>query len=149
MPKIALRIGELAARSGRSVHTIRWYEAQGLLPTVPRDAGGRRVYSTRHVEWLDLMERLRRSGMSVADLRQYTRLAQQGAATLGATCAMLEEHRETVQAQIAEWQQALRLIDEKAAFYRRWQKTGERPASRPHKTAVSERKRPLQRASAR
>lgn len=147
MPKIALRIGELAARSGRSVHTIRWYEAQGLLPTVPRDAGGRRVYSTRHVDWLELMERLRRSGMSVADLRKYTRLAQHGAATLGATRALLEEHREMVEAKIAEWQQALQLIDEKVAFYRRWQKTGERPPSKAHKTAISEEKRPLQRSS--
>ncbi len=25
-------IGELVRRSGRSVHTLRWYEAQGLMP---------------------------------------------------------------------------------------------------------------------
>ena len=33
---LKIRIGELAARTGRSVHTIRWYEQQGLLPPVPR-----------------------------------------------------------------------------------------------------------------
>ena len=38
------RIGTLATRSGRSIHTIRWYESQGLIPGVERDAGGRRVY---------------------------------------------------------------------------------------------------------
>ena len=32
-----LRIGELARLSGRSVHTIRWYEAQRLMPGAARD----------------------------------------------------------------------------------------------------------------
>nr|WP_282597177.1 MerR family transcriptional regulator [Rhizobacter sp. SG703] len=31
-----MRIGELAERTGRSVHAIRWYEAQGLSATVRR-----------------------------------------------------------------------------------------------------------------
>ena len=43
----ALGIGELAARTGRTVHAIRWYEAQGLIPGVVRDPGGRRRYSER------------------------------------------------------------------------------------------------------
>lgn len=50
-----LHIGDIAGRTGRSVHTIRWYERQGLIPGVSRDAGGRRVYSDYHVGWLDLM----------------------------------------------------------------------------------------------
>ena len=33
------------AATGRTVHTIRWYERQGLIPGVCRDGGGRRVYS--------------------------------------------------------------------------------------------------------
>lgn len=57
-----LRIGEVARRTGRSLHTIRWYESQGLIPGVRRDRAGHRVYSEHHVGWLDLMERLRRTG---------------------------------------------------------------------------------------
>ena len=68
---LKLRIGELAQRTGRSVHTIRWYEQQGLLPTVPR-LGTHRLYSNRHVEWLELMDRLRLSGMPISELRRYT-----------------------------------------------------------------------------
>lgn len=124
---LQLRIGELAARTGRSIHTIRWYERQGLLPPVPR-LGRQRVYSNRHVEWLELMERLRRSGMSVAQLRAYTALAQRGAPTLGETRALLLAHRAQVEARIAEWRQALELIDQKIAFYTAWMEQGERPA---------------------
>jgi DNA-binding transcriptional MerR regulator len=79
---LKLRIGELAQRTGRSVHTIRWYEQQGLLPPVPR-LGTHRLYSNRHVEWLELMDRLRLSGMPIAELRRYTALAQRGACQPG------------------------------------------------------------------
>jgi DNA-binding transcriptional MerR regulator len=44
----SFRIGELAARTGRSVHAIRWYESLGLMPGVVRDGGGRRVYEEGH-----------------------------------------------------------------------------------------------------
>ena len=77
-----LRIGEMASRTGRSIHTIRWYETQGLIPDVVRDGGGRRVYSEHHIRWLDLMERLRCTGMSITQMREYTALARQGAPRL-------------------------------------------------------------------
>jgi DNA-binding transcriptional MerR regulator len=126
---LKIRIGELAARTGRSVHTIRWYEQQGLLPPVPR-LGAQRVYSNRHVEWLELMERLRASGMTVAELRRYTSLAQRGPSALEATRALLLAHRERVDARIAEWKRARSLIDAKIAFYTQWIEEGRRPP--PH-----------------
>jgi DNA-binding transcriptional MerR regulator len=123
---LRLRIGELAQRTGRSVYTIRWYESQGLLPPVPRQ-GANRVYSNRHVEWMELMDRLRQSGMSVAELRAYTALAQRGAATLEQTLAMLEQHQARVDLRIAEWQRAREVIEAKIGFYKLWRQTGKRP----------------------
>ena len=123
---LKIRIGELARRTGRSEHTIRWYEKQGLLPPVPR-LGTHRVYSNRHVEWLDLMDRLRASGMSVAQLRRYTALAQRGAPALEQTREVLRAHRRQVEASIAQWQRALVLIDGKIDFYTRWIEGGARP----------------------
>lgn len=88
-----LRIGGVASRTGRSVHTIRWYERQGLLPGVARDGGGRRIYSEHHVGWLDLMERLRATGMSITQMREYTALGKQGAAALRQRRALLSKHQ--------------------------------------------------------
>lgn len=42
-----MRIGELAARTGVSVRSLRYYEAQGLL-TPQRTAAGQRVYGPHH-----------------------------------------------------------------------------------------------------
>lgn len=130
-PLPSLRIGELSARSGRSIHAIRWYETQGLIPGVVRDAGGRRVYTTLHVDWLDLMDRLRRTGMSIAEMRAYTALVRQGRATLQQRKDMLQAHRARVLARIAEWTVALRLIDSKIDYYGEWVATGHRPKGQP------------------
>jgi DNA-binding transcriptional MerR regulator len=123
------RIGTLAARTGRSIHAIRWYEAQGLIPGVIRDSGGRRVYSELHLSWLDLMDRLRRTGMSIAQMRRYTALVKQGRKTLRQRQLLLRKHRKDVERTIVEWQQALHLIDSKIDFYGEWLATGKRPTA--------------------
>jgi DNA-binding transcriptional MerR regulator len=127
----SLHIGQLSARTGRSVHTIRWYEAQGLMPGVARDGGGRRVYQEEHVDWLDLMDRLRRTGMSIAQMRRYTALVKQGRATLAERQQMLAEHRARVEANLADLQAALALLDRKIDFYGEWMSTGHQPRRRP------------------
>jgi DNA-binding transcriptional MerR regulator len=140
-----MRIGELSSRSGRSIHTIRWYERQGLIPGVERDPGGRRLYTELHVSWLDLMDRLRRTGMSIAQMREYTALVRKGRSTLRERQVLLTAHRARVTATIADWSVALRLIDAKIDFYGEWLTTGERPDRRP---AVST-TRPMTRAARR
>ena len=44
------RIGEVAAKSGVSIDTLRYYEKRGLLPAAPRTASGYRMYSPEIVE---------------------------------------------------------------------------------------------------
>jgi DNA-binding transcriptional MerR regulator len=129
----SLFIGEVASRTGRSVHAIRWYEAQGLMPGVIRDGGGRRVYRDYHVGWLDLMERLRSTGMSIAQMRDYTNLVRQGSASLEQRRALLAAHQGRVRETIARWTEALALIDAKVEFYDEWVANGERPAVSPHR----------------
>lgn len=122
-----LHIGGLARLSGRSVHTIRWYEAQGLIPRVGRDGGGRRVYEREHVEHLVFLERMRQAGMSVADMRRLTELSMAGWRTLGDRQALLLAHRAQVEGQIRDLRDALRLIDEKVAYYAAWAERKKRP----------------------
>jgi DNA-binding transcriptional MerR regulator len=126
-----LLIGALAERCGKSVHAIRWYEAQGLVPGVARDAGGRRRYREQHVAWLALMERLRVTGMSIAEMRRYAGLVAQGRRSLAERRAMLAAHRAEVLATMARWQEALAALDRKLDFYDDWIATGQRPAHDP------------------
>lgn len=135
------RIGDVAARTGRSVHTIRWYESQRLIPGVERDGGGRRVYFAAHLGWLDLLDRLRRTGMSIAEMRAYTALVERGRGTLKQRRDLLAAHRARVARTITEWTEALRLLDDKLAFYGTWIETGHRPREVPRLPASAPRRR--------
>ena len=134
---LTLHIGELAALSGRTVHAIRWYDAQGLIPGVARDGAGRRVFTERHLDWLALVDRLRSTGMSVADIRRYAGLVRQGHAGLPGQRELLAAHRTRVAGALAEWQAALALLDSKLAFYEQWLTTGERPESEVRNSKTS------------
>ncbi len=129
----SLHIGEVATRTGRSVHAIRWYEAQGLVPGVERDGGGRRVYTEHHVGWLEFMDRLRGTGMSVAQMRAYTALVKKGSGALDERRALLRAHQARVLENIARWTEALTLIEAKLEFYDEWVAKGTRPPVGPHR----------------
>ncbi|MFE9743317.1 MerR family transcriptional regulator [Saccharothrix saharensis] len=58
-----MRIGELAARTGVSVRSLRYYEEQGLL-TSTRSAGGQRHYAEGDVERVAFVQRLYAAGLS-------------------------------------------------------------------------------------
>jgi DNA-binding transcriptional MerR regulator len=70
-PARTLRIGELAARTGTTPRTIRYYEEVGLLPARSHEAKGtHRIYDEGDVETLDSLVRLRELlGLSLDDLR--------------------------------------------------------------------------------
>ena len=63
-----LLIGDVARLSGLSIDTLRYYDRAGLLGAVHRDGGGRRVFDRDTLGLLDVVLRLRRTGMPVEDV---------------------------------------------------------------------------------
>ena len=58
-----MRIGELAARAGVSVRSLRYYEEQGLLTAI-RSASSQRLYVDSDVERVRFLQRLYAAGLS-------------------------------------------------------------------------------------
>ena len=58
-----MRIGDLSARTGASVRSLRYYEEQGLLSST-RSAGGQRHYAEGDVERVAFVQRLYAAGLS-------------------------------------------------------------------------------------
>lgn len=110
-------IAEVAERTGLSKDTLRWYETEGLIPGVGRDTSGYRAYDDRTVAVIELVIRLRRTGMSVRDARDFVAMTRQGAATHGRRLALLEGHRRQVVTRLAQVQGDLRAIQEKIDHY--------------------------------
>ena len=113
-----LSIGEVARRTGLSVHALRFYEREGLFASpVHRATSGRRVYSEWHVDWLDVCQRLRASGMPLADIRRYAALVRDGEGNEDQRLRLLRQHRQHVTAQLAELAECLELITFKIELY--------------------------------
>ncbi|MEN3308541.1 MAG: hypothetical protein V7603_4743 [Micromonosporaceae bacterium] len=110
-------VSEAAAKVGLSVHTLRWYEQEGLVEPVGRDTAGRRRYSDGELDWLVLLTKLRSTGMPVRDMRRYAELARLGDGTVGQRLRLFQEHRERVLRRIAELQRDLEAIEYKIEIY--------------------------------
>lgn len=62
-----MRINSIAVLTGATQKALRYYEALGLLGTVPRQ-GRYRAYGAAHVELVALIRRAQRFGFSLAEL---------------------------------------------------------------------------------
>ena len=65
--EITMRIGELAAATGLSRDTLRFYEERGLL-AARRRANGYREYPPEAVEWLCYLRSAQALGFTLADI---------------------------------------------------------------------------------
>lgn len=112
-----MRIGELAACTGVSAHTLRYYERIGLLPRAARGLSGHREYDPSILVWIGFLGRLKTTGMPISGMLRYARLREGGAATVAERRLLLEEHRALVRAHVAELQDCLAVLDTKIAGY--------------------------------
>ncbi|NGO12944.1 MerR family transcriptional regulator [Streptomyces sp. HC44] len=110
-------ISEVVAFTGLTAHTLRWYERIGLMPHIDRSHTGQRRYSNRDLDWLDLVGKLRLTGMPVADMVRYAELVREGDHTYGDRFELLKATRQDVLSRIAELQDTLAVLDRKINFY--------------------------------
>jgi DNA-binding transcriptional MerR regulator len=114
-----LSIGDVARRTGLSVHALRFYEREGLLLSehVARGTAGRRLYGPEDVRWLGICTKLRRSGMPLAQIRRFAELVREGPGNEEQRLELLREHQRRVEEQLAELDECLRIISRKVGVY--------------------------------
>ncbi|QQS02515.1 MAG: MerR family transcriptional regulator [Austwickia sp.] len=130
-PGVAVGIADVAAATGLTRDTLRWYEREGLIPAVSRGGDGRRRYDAATVRLIELLLRLRRTGMPVADMKRFVELLGEGAASHGRRMALLQAQRLRVLAVQRQLADDLAAIDAKIQHYAHLidagQDCGERP----------------------
>jgi len=65
-----LSIGELSSQLEMSQRTIRYYEEIGLLNSIKRVEGGRRIYTEKDLRRLKLIKRLKIMGMTLSEMQE-------------------------------------------------------------------------------
>ncbi len=111
-------IKEAAQIMGIPATTLRYYDRQGLLPFVERKQSGYRVFSDNDIMLLRVIDCLKRSGMELKDIRQFTEWLREGDASLEKRYQMFLERKEAVEQQMAEMQKTLDMINHKCWYYK-------------------------------
>lgn len=100
-----------------SAYTIRYYEKEGLLPSVSRDDNGIRLFTDKDLEWIRLVRCFRDTGMSVAEIKRYVCLCLQGDDSIPVRRQIIAQHRQAVEQKIEQMQDYLVKLNKKLSMY--------------------------------
>jgi DNA-binding transcriptional MerR regulator len=114
-----LNIQQAAIACKVSAHTLRYYERIGLLPAIARDSNGYRQYSEYDLGAVNILLRLRDTGMPIQGMKQFATLLAQGDSAIGERLELLEQHQKAVHQRILELQTNLEAIETKIQIYRK------------------------------
>lgn len=104
-------ISALSRKTGLSIHTLRFYEKEGILRYVERTPSGRRVYSDDSLACLLGVLCLKAAGFSLPEIKAFFDRTREGAGSLPERLEMLRRARAHLVAQREHLERSLRLID--------------------------------------
>ncbi|KQY94003.1 MerR family transcriptional regulator [Paenibacillus sp. Root52] len=110
-------IGEVAKKLDLTVYTLRYYDREGLMPFVERTSSGTRLFKESDIDFLKIIQCLKATGMPIKDIKDFIAWCSEGDSTLKQRHEMFMERRASVEAQIAELQKTMEVIDHKCAYY--------------------------------
>jgi MerR family transcriptional regulator, copper efflux regulator len=122
----ALKIGEVARRSGLSIKTIRFYSEEGLIHPIARSEGGYRLFSEAVFAELALIRTLKAMEIPLHDVRRILESRRSGFCTCESLQGRIRDKAGEIEQKIA----ALRdLHTELEDLLSRWQHCGGRKGS--------------------
>ncbi len=134
-------IGQTAKMMNVTTHTLRYYEKEGLLPFVRKNASGLRVFSDNDLGWLAMIECLKETGMPLKGIKQYIDWYIEGDATLQQRLDMFKAQKQKVEEQIALYRKHLDKINYKINMYTEAVKRGSWDKMMEEKLLAEEKKK--------
>lgn len=124
-----LRIGELAAQSGVTPDTLRYYERLGLMPRACRTAGGFRLFPKGATARVRFIKQAQANGLSLAEIRQLLACRDGGVdrcrrvhrllglklAEIQTKLVQLREFEQVLRDQMAQCERALKMAGRKSS----------------------------------
>jgi len=96
-----MRTGELAARAGVNLQTVRFYERRGILPKPARTPRGYRVYSSEAVRLIRFIKRAQELGFTLDEVEELLRLRNNRRSSCAAVKSAGKAKMADVEAKIA------------------------------------------------
>ena len=95
--KTRYTISALSRKTGLSVHTLRFYEKEGIIRHVERTASGRRVYGDDSIGCLIGALCLKQARLTLAQIKEFFDLTVRGSESLPHRLEMLSTARENLE----------------------------------------------------
>lgn len=117
-------IGEIANLLNITPSTLRYYEKEGLLPSVERTEGGIRVYTQKDVDWLKLIECLKKTQMPIKEIKQFIIWCGEGDKTINKRLELIKRQKAAVLDEISQLNTTLEMLDYKEWYYQTAKEAG-------------------------
>ncbi len=116
-------IGDIAKMMNVSIHTIRYWDKEGLFPLVKR-VNGIRVFEDKDFPWLRMLNCLKNINMPIKKIKEYVDLALQGDITLKERYQLILEQEDSIEEQLKQLKYYKKQIDFKKKYYEEAIKAG-------------------------
>lgn len=110
-------VGEIAKKLSIPASTLRYYDKEGLLPFVERSGGGIRMFKDSDLEWLSIIECLKKTGMPIKEIKKFVDWCMEGDATITQRLELIDRQREEVLSQLAKLNETLDILNYKHWYY--------------------------------
>ena len=103
--------------TGMTYQGLKFYCNEGLIPNVKRDNINRRIFDERDIAWIKSLSCLKNCGMTLQEMKEYTKLCLEGASTIPERKKILAQKKLQLQENISALIASVEYIDEKQKFY--------------------------------
>ena len=110
-------IGEIARKLGITASTLRYYDKEGLLPFVERSEGGIRIFKDEDLDWFEIIECLKKTGMPLKEIKEFIDWCVEGDSTIDQRLDLIRKQQEAVELQIKSMQENLKILRYKRWYY--------------------------------
>lgn len=117
-------VGEIAKKLQVAPSTLRYYDKEGLLPFVERSSGGIRIFKAEDMDWLEMIECLKHTGMPIKEIKHFIDCCMAGDSHINERLSIIKNQRNRVLAEIEHLQSRLSMLDFKTWFYEEAQRRG-------------------------
>lgn len=101
---------------GISIHTLRYYDKEGLFPGLTK-RNKRRLFAIKDLHILYIVQCLRDTGMSIAEVREYVHMCYDGEGTLDERLVMIRKQEEKVRQDLESLKKSLKTLKMKEEYY--------------------------------
>lgn len=110
-------VGEMANIMGVAASTLRYYDKEGLLPSLGRSKGNMRMFSDVDYEALQVIECLKKSGLSISDIKAFMDMVREGDSSLAERLELFRKRRKVLEEKMKDIKQTLDMINYKCWYY--------------------------------